>query len=94
MQQCNISFQFEGMKRKKAKKIIKVAIIILIFISIVLISGSLTSSQIETLGTFKKNSCVPTLQICSNCTSTNITSISISGPDSIKLLGFAPINRS
>lgn len=59
-------------------------LLIIIFLSLILLP--LASAQVQTLGTFKENSCVELKQICSNCTYVNLTRVS--NPDStISLTG-------
>ena len=60
------------------KRVFLLTLISLLFISFI-------SAEIETLGTFKQNSCVNLLQTCSNCTYNNISSVTY--PDSTQALG-------
>lgn len=48
-------------------------IIIALIIGVFLVS--LASAEVQTIGTFKQNTCVELLQTCGNCTYSNITSI-------------------
>lgn len=52
----------------RRKQLIGGLFFILVFISLV-------TSASEELGTFKQNDCIRLIQVCSNCTQTNITSI-------------------
>ncbi len=48
-------------------------ILLILFIGIFLIS--LTSAEIQTLGTFKQRECINLIQTCENCTYNNISSV-------------------
>ena len=57
----------------------------ILLLSILLFSLGFVSATEQTLGTFKQNSCVNLIQICSNCTFNNISSVLY--PTSIQAIG-------
>lgn len=64
----------------------------ILVVIILILSFSMISAEIQTLGFFKQDSCVILKQTCSNCTYSNITSINIEG-NSKELLSNAAMTK-
>jgi len=68
----------------KSKNVIKIYSLFILLIAIIFLQLTFVSA-IESLGTFKQNDCIQLMQICSNCSYNNISSVLY--PNSTQALG-------
>lgn len=66
--------------------------LLIIVLLIIIALTSTASAEIQTLGTFKKGTCVELLQTCSNCTYVNISSVIY--PNSTQALGLVAMTKT